>query len=183
MKNLLLALSFITFLGFSHQSQAQIDVTVNPVGLLFGDFSVGADFALSDNISVEPTLGFGGGKTGGAKYRNLPLNVFGKYYFNPDDGADKFYGSVWLRFVNRSYEYEDSGSLFADYRQTRLGLGFGIGYKIVSGGGFVFDIGFGAGRALYDKTKFDDGGTESDLDWPDLMFAGKLGVGYRFGSK
>ena len=56
------------------------------------------------------------------------------------------------------------------------------GYKAVSRSGIVFDIGFGVGRALIDNTKFESDGVEETFDWPDIMFTGKLGVGYRFGS-
>jgi hypothetical protein len=53
---------------------------------------------------------------------------------------------------------------------------------VVSNGGFVFDIGFGAGRAFVDDNKYEEnGGEQQDLDWPELMLQGKLGIGYRFG--
>ena len=60
-----------------HQSVAQVDVTVNPIGLLFKDLSIGADFAVAENFSIEATLGFSSGKTNGTKYNGLPINVFG----------------------------------------------------------------------------------------------------------
>jgi len=89
-----------------------------------------------------------------------------------------------LKFERRSYEIEGDNTFgFANYTNTRFGLGFGLGYKIVSDGGFVFDIGFGAGKAFVDKTKFEADGVESGLDLPNLMLTGKLAVGYRFGGK
>ncbi len=185
---LLLCLSAFSFVN---KSNAQIDVTINPIGLLFGDLNVGADFVLSENLSIEGTIGIATGSDDAAfndaesKYFGLPITVFGKYYFNPNNGADKFYIDAWLRFVSRSYNWEgNDADLFVDYSQTRVGGGFGIGYKVVSDGGFVFDIGFGAGRAFIDNTSFEDGsGDQFTVDWPDIMFAGKLGVGYRFGGK
>lgn len=187
-KVLSLLLCFIAF-SFVNESKAQVDVTINPIGLLFGNFNVGADFMISDQISIEPTIGIGYGSTGISgidseyKYFSLPVTVFGKYYFNPDDGADKFYADAWLRFVNRSYTYDGDGTTYGDYSQTRFGLGFGIGYKIVANSGLVFDIGFGAGRSLFDKTKFEGEGDDITVDWPNIMFVGKLGIGYRFGGK
>ncbi|MEZ4984160.1 MAG: DUF3575 domain-containing protein [Saprospiraceae bacterium] len=180
-KFLFLALAFVAI--FSVRSTAQIDVTVNPIGLLFGDLSVGADFVLSDVFSVEGTIGYGGGKDDftSLKWSNVPVTVVGKYYFNPDDGADKFYADAFLRFIGRSYKADGTTS-YAEYSQTRLGIGVGIGYKAVSRGGVVFDIGFGVGRALVDNTKFEAEGDEFTVDWPDIMFQGKLGVGYRFGN-
>lgn len=184
--NLLLVVCCLTAFSFINQSKAQVDVTLNPIGLLFGDLNAGVDFVLSENFSVEGTIGIGTGDDdfGDAKYFALPITVFGKYYFNPDKGADKFYADAFLRFVTRSVTYDDNSTFFSDYSQTRVGIGFGIGYKIVSKGGLVFDIGFGAGRAFINNTKFEDSnGNEETLDWPEIMFAGKLGVGYRFGGK
>jgi len=178
-----LFLPFLTALcltGFQ-QANAQIDVSVNPIGLLFGDFSIGADFALSENFSIEPQIGFGSNKINDVKGANIGVNAVAKYYFSPNRGADRFYGDVFLRYINRNWNYDDNSG-FVDYTSTRIGIGFGIGYKVVSGGGFVFDIGFGAGRALVDENKYEDStGTQQDIDWPLLMFQGKLGIGYRFG--
>ncbi|MFT5763866.1 MAG: hypothetical protein ACI8X3_001292 [Saprospiraceae bacterium] len=150
---------------------------------------MGADFMISDNLSIEGSIGFTSGKESFGsdddyKYTGIPITVFGKYYFNPDNGADKFYVDAWLRFVSRTNKYKGSSSTFyGDYSQTRVGIGFGIGYKVVSVGGFVFDIGLGAGRAFIDNTSYDNNGQQESFDWPDIMFAGKVGVGYRFGGK
>lgn len=180
MKKLLLPVLTVLCFAVFQKAQAQVDVTINPIGLLFGDFSVGADFALSENLSVEPQIGFGTNKIGDVKGTNIGVNGVVKYYFSPNRGADRFYGDVFLRFINRSWNYDDN-STYANFTTTRFGLGFGLGYKVVSGGGFVFDIGLGAGRALVDKNKYEDGGVEEDISWTKLMFQGKLGIGYRFG--
>lgn len=165
-------------------SNAQIDVTINPIGILFGDISVGADFGLSENLSVEAGVGFGSGDQLGADWSNLNFTGTGKYYFNPKHGADKFYADLFLRFTNRKYEWGDDFFGNANYKQTRFGAGFGIGYKIVSNGGFVFDINLGAGRAFVDNVKFeDDAGNQTSVDWTNLIIIGKFAVGYRFGGK
>ena len=181
MKKLILpCLLALCLFGFQ-KANAQVDLTINPIGLLFGDFSIGADFALSNNFSIEPQIGFGTNKVSSVKGTNLGVNVLGKYYFNPKNGADRFYADAFLRFVNRNWNYDES-STFVDFTTTRVGLGFGLGYKVVSRGGFVFDIGFGAGRAFVDNNKYEDSnGNQEDIDWPSIMFQGKLGIGYRFG--
>lgn len=180
-RSLLLVLTLLT-VGIIKQSNAQVDVTINPVGLLFADLSVGADFAVADNISIEATLGYGSGKNDVAnlKWGSIPINLVGKYYFNPEKGANGFYADVFARFVNRSYK-ADGNTDSAEYTQTRFGLGFGAGYKVVSNGNFVFDIGLGLGRVVVDNTKFETAGEEVEVDWPALIITGKLGVGYRFG--
>ena len=85
---MILALAVFSFSAF--HANAQVDVTINPIGLLFGDLSIGGDFILSDEFSVEATIGIGGGNDDftSLKWSNIPIGVVGKYYFNPDDGAD-----------------------------------------------------------------------------------------------
>ena len=182
----LFSLLTLLWVGFAtEKAQAQVDLTVNPIGLLFGDLSLAADFALTENFSVEGAIGIGGGKNDAAslKYFNLPITATGKYYFAPNHGADRFYLDVFTRFVTRNYSADDGGTNYAEYSQTRVGFGFGIGYKVVSGKGLVFDIGLGGGRAIIDNTKFDSEGDQFEVDWPSLMIVGKLGLGYRFGNR
>lgn len=159
---------------------AQIDATINPIGLLWANFSIGADFAMSEDFSIEGMVGFGTGNEVIADYNSFNLTANGKYYLNPKQGADRFYAFGFLRYVTRSYDYED-GSSFSNYSQNRVGLGVGAGTKIVSQKNFVFDIHLGAGRALINNTSYENSsGDRETFDWPDLMFAGKLAIGYRF---
>ncbi|MEO6760497.1 MAG: hypothetical protein ABIO24_13645, partial [Saprospiraceae bacterium] len=122
-------------------------------------------------------------KIASIKGTNIPVNVVGKYYFNPKNGADRFYVDAFLRFVNRHWKYDDN-STNADFTSTRFGVGFGLGYTVVASGGCVFDIGFGFGRALVTNNKYDDGsGAQQSVDWGNGIVLGKLGIGYRFGKK
>lgn len=181
---LLLCLSVFSFVN---KTEAQVDITVSPIGLLFGDLNAGIDFMVNENISAEVQFGltFGSDDFGvddEYKYFGLPITVLGKYYFNPNNGADRFYADVFLKFVRRSYSIDGDNTFnYADYANTRFGLGFGLGYKLVSSGGFIFEAGIGAGRAFVDKTSFDDGVNGGTVDLPNVMITGKLGVGYRFG--
>lgn len=184
MKSRLIILSLALFAFSFTKMNAQVDVTVNPIGILFGNLSLGADFILADEFSLEGQIGIGLGNDDftGLKWSNIPITAVGKYYFNPKNGADGFYADAFLRFVSRSYKADDDNTVYATYSQTRLGLGIGIGYKVVSRKNIVFDIGFGVGRALLDNTSFNSDGEEFEVDWPGIMFQGKLGIGYRFGS-
>lgn len=177
---LLLLVGVFALTGLT-KAQAQVDVMVNPIGLLFGNLSASADFMLKDNFSVEGQIGVGFGDELGLDYFNLPITAYGKYYFNPDDGADKFYADVFLRFIARNYSAEDNSTTLAEYSQTRVGAGFGIGYKVVGQSGIVFDLGFGIGRAFIDNTSYESDGDRVEVDWPEIMFTGKLAIGYRFG--
>lgn len=187
-----LLIAALAICSFTITSKAQIDATINPIGLLFGDFNVGADFVLSDNISVEASVGFGVNTVGiegisQYKWTGIPITAVGKYYFNPDDGADGFYADVFIKFISRSYKWDvpEIDDFNYDYTTTRFGIGVGAGYKVVSNSGIVFEIGLGVGRALLDKTKYEDETLEEFDDffteWIQIMFNGKLAIGYRFG--
>ncbi len=181
MKKIFTPIAFAIFAFFAQSTTAQVDVTLNPFGLLFGDLSVGADFAISEKLSVEAAVGFGTNNVSDIKGTNFSVTAVPKFYFNPNRGADRFYADIFVKFVNRRWNY-DEGSIYGDFTSTRFGLGFGLGYKVVSSGGFVFDIGFGAGRALVDNNKYDDSaGNQQDFTWIPIMIQGKLAVGYRFG--
>jgi hypothetical protein len=188
MKQFLKALVLVLVLagGYAQQSQAQVDLTVNPIGLLFGNLGASADFALSETFSIEGQVGvgFGDGNLFGSgyKYFSLPITATGKYYFSPNRGADRFYASAFLRYVNRSYRAED-GSDFAEYTQTRFGGGFGLGYKVVAEKGFVFDIGLGLGRTIVNNHTLKSNDEDFLVEWPGIMIIGKLALGYRFGGQ
>jgi len=166
------------------RADAQIDATINPVGLLFGGINVGADFVLSEDFSIEANVGYNAAKDKdrSQKYTGVPIQAVGKYYFNPADGADKFYAAAFVRYVNRSYT-NDGSSSFADLTQSRLGAGVGLGFKAVSQKNIVFDFGINVGRVISDNTKYSDSnGTQEEVSIPGVIIAVKLGVGYRFGA-
>ena len=187
MKSRILILSLAIFAFSAFKAHAQVDATINPINLLFGTITVGADVVLTDEFSVEATLGYTSRKddvlAADAKYTGIPIQLIGKYYFNPDRGADKFYADVFLRYVNRSYKYDDDSANFSDFNQSRIGAGIGFGYKTVSRSNIVFDFGLNVGRVIADNTKYaDSSGTQEEFSLPGLIIGVKLGVGYRFGS-
>jgi len=182
-KSFLSVLSLVAMLfALQPVANAQVDLTLNPIGLLFGGVNVGADFGVSENFSIEATLGYGSNKILDVRGTNIPVIATGKYYFSPKQGADRFYADAFLRFMNRNWNYEDNTNK-ADYTSNRFGLGFGVGYKVVSKGGFVFDVNLGGGRVLFEKNVFQANDEQQPINWPDLIVQGKLGIGYRFGGK
>ena len=189
MKSKFLILALAVFTLSTYRANAQVDVTINPVGLLFGGINVGADFVLADEFSIEANVGYNSrtddlsfdGSTNEFKYTGVPIQAVGKYYFSPDDGADKFYAAAFLRYVNRSYKEETDGSAVNDFTQSRFGAGIGIGTKSVSRSGVVFDFGVNVGRVIADNTKFETDSGQTEADVGGLIFTIKLGIGYRFG--
>lgn len=135
------------------KTHAQFELKANPIALLFGAAGVAAEFPLSEDWGLEAdVLIF---DEGGWVYG------LGKYYFSPKYGADRFHIGAF------------AGSLFDTYSggESTFGIGFMLGYKVVSAKNFIFDVGLGGGRALINS------------DYFEALGYGKLAIGYRFSGK
>ncbi len=184
--------ALLCFAMFSTKLQAQlrVDATIAPVSLLGGDVNLGADFQIKENFSLGVTAMYSKGDFFGLldSRETIPVTLIGKYYFNPKHGTDGFYADAFARYAYRNFKltYNDdteNAGTNVDYTRQQAGIGFGLGYKVVSQKGFVFDIGTGIGRAFY--THNSGNVNEDDFDdFPEvvkLMGFVRVGVGYRFG--
>lgn len=170
-------------LFFATVTFAQVEVKVNPIGLLFGGVSVSGEYLLSDNMGVE--------LTGRLASRNITLaesvkfTGFGstaafKYYFSPDVGGDNFYAGVYLRYVGMTGEYIGTITQVEEKAtRTKVALGFNAGYKWVAESGLLFEIGTGLGRNLISEWTYSDGDDSFSLNLP-LDFTFRVSVGWRF---
>lgn len=182
MKQKLFLACLLAVLSFN--VNAQIDVTVNPISLLFGSFNGGADIGFAADMSVEPRVGLNFNKNtiGGVEYSNsgFAFGAIGKYYFGPNRGCDKWHIGPYVDYSTGTLKADNQ----VDITNSQLGLGLYAGYKLVSSRNIVFDFGIGFGRKLI--SKYDDG-TSTEIDLSDIPLlnisaTGKLAVGYRFGS-
>ncbi len=183
-KSIFFALLFIT--AFTGVATAQVEVKINPVGLLFSRVSANIEFIASDDFGIEgsPFIDFLSLDLGDdSKYKTFSFGLMGagKYYFGPQDGADRFYAGAYLRYKGGKYTVE-GGDESDSFTRTRVALGLLTGYKWVSQKNVVFEIGFGLGRSIVDNIKTNDGFSEDIADIPLLNFdfIGRLAVGYRF---
>jgi len=159
MKNLLVAIVMI----FTVSLSAQIDLKINPIGLLFNSPDISAEYMVSDELGVQLSLGLDYGKIAGsgilgidAKKSGYRVNIMGKYYFSPDDGCDKFYAGLYLGPRSRKVKYTEDATFNLNYKISAFTAGLATGYKWVGDSGFVFEIGIGAGRAFGEKIKYED---------------------------
>ena len=143
MKKILIVFAF--FFGLQISAQAQADIQINPIAILFGGIQFSADFLLSETGSVELSTIAGEDVFG--------FYGAGKYYFNPREGADRFY----------------IGAFAGGGTDLGGGVGFLLGQKWLSTKGVSFELAIGVGRSF--------GG---DFD---VIPYGKLAVGYRLGEK
>lgn len=179
MKKLLtlpLALLFVISLN------AQIDVKINPIALLYASFDVAAEFGISESFGVDvaPILNFGtqNYNSDEFKYTRFGIVANPRYYVSPKNGVDRFYVGAYAKFLTGKAKFED----VTGWSNTRLAIGANLGYKVVADSGFVFDIGFGVGRAFVNNYEGEDlvDFSEEFLEAIDIDFIGRLAVGWRF---
>jgi hypothetical protein len=177
--------------AFSTTANAQVDLKINPIGVLFKNIQVASEFGVSENFGVELTAGYGWDRLSflvdgtseeedfkGSVYR---LGVNGRYYLNPSDkGLNRFYIGAFSRYKGGRYSLnEDKVSA------NKFSLGFLLGTKIVAANEkLLFDFGIGFGRALVNKYTNDATGESEDVsDVPFFNFDIPLyvSIGYRIG--
>lgn len=176
----------LTFV-FAYKSTAQVDVQINPIGILFSSINVTAEFGVSDDFGIEGGLDydFQNFDIDGSEFRNnaVGIRAIGKYYFGPEDGIDRWTIGGYTRFVTGTSSADDAQPGRNEVKNTKFALGFYTGYKWVSKKNIVFELGLGVGRNFVRKFEYDDG-TEANTDDIPLLnvdLLGRLSLGYRFG--
>lgn len=163
--------------GFS-----QFEIKINPISALFGTIPISAEYVITDNIGAEAAIGYRfSDNTSGFNGKALF-----KYYFSPNMGGDKFYAAPYFNYTNYSGSDEETDAttgttITSDYKYTAIGVGFAIGYKWVSDGGFLLDIAGGAGKNFSGGFEYDDPNISLDTDVFPINFLARLSIGYRFG--
>ena len=163
-------LVLIAILIFSFQSNAQIEVSTNPIGLLFNTYIISVDYHTTPNWSFGGEMGINTAnskRTASAYYANA------KHYFNPFSDAKMFYVGMFLG--SHSIESNILGGIENRMINT-YGGGFMLGYKLVSRKSFIVDVGGGLGRGFSNKVLNAVGTYEISL------FYFRANVGYRFGA-
>jgi hypothetical protein len=183
-KTIIFALSLMAAL----YTNAQVDLKINPIGAIFGSPDLSAEFQLKENVGLEAGLGFnvGGLTIDEFQYRRSGISGFlaGKYYLNPQQGTDRLAIGVYTRYRNIDNKVKDSEDNSSNFSRTLFATGLLISQKWLSQSGVVFEIDFGAGRAIVNDITFDDeANSEVSLDEIpglniDLIL--RFAVGYRF---
>lgn len=122
MKKIWILLVFL--LASLHHLNAQTELKVSPVALLFGGLAFSAEQQITPSFGLDADIlaavdGFG-------------ANLSGKYYFDPQQGIDRFHIGIFAGGIT------DNG----------VGGGFLAGYKWVSSKRIVFEAGVGVGRTF-----------------------------------
>ncbi len=167
------------------QINAQVDVKISPLNLLFGNLAGSAEFGVAPNVGIETTLGHTWNKItiDGEEYKSSKprFGVNARYYFNPNEkGLNNFYGAVYTRFSN-AHLTRTSDSITGNYK--RVGAGFMFGYKLVSRNErLVFDFNLGFGRTLHNRISMKDSESVNlnNIPFVNWDIPGTISIGYRF---
>ncbi len=168
---------------------AQVEVKLNPIGLLWGGVTASGEVILSENMGAELTLGlantnltiFTGDNTKTTGFKGT--GAF-KYYFSPIDGGDGFYAGAYVKYRLLSGKYDSS---FTNQSESidwnKLAVGLLTGYKWVADSGLLFEISGGFGRTFVNNistTEDDESYDFSDIPFFNFDLVGRFAVGYRF---
>jgi hypothetical protein len=122
MKKILILLTFL--FASLLRVNAQTELKVSPVALLFGGLALSAEQQISPSFGLDADIlaavdGFG-------------ANLSGKYYFDPKVGTDRFHIGIFAGGIT----------------YNGVGGGFLAGYKWISTKRIVFEAGTGIGRTF-----------------------------------
>ncbi len=186
-RSLLISLILFFSLCPNHAS-AQIEIKTSPIGLLLSSPNIYADYVISNEISVELTLGANFGQSVFSTRFNNPnkqsgyrVRLNGKYYFNSEDGADGWYTGIYFGPESRSVTYERTiNGIDQGFKLFRFNAGFNAGFKWVGISGIVFELGLGLGRSFIKNISDSRFGSFGIFSESDITGFGRAALGYRF---
>ncbi len=187
MKRILLTTLVVFAFGFA-SAQKKIEAKINPLGALFGQPEISGEYIVSDSFGVELTLGVAFGKSSGISVNGSEVPTqsgFGvkgsaKYYFNPDEGGDGWYGGIYVRQESLNLSYDAANSI-SDYKSSVFAGGVEFGKKWLFDSGILIELGAGLGRPFSESRTFTNSTSDYNANFEiGIDFTGKFAVGYRF---
>lgn len=150
---------------------------LNAVFLLLGTFDVSYERNISENSSAGVSVFVPFDKNNFDTDINYYVSPYYRIFFGKKYAAGFFLeGFGMLNSMDQEY-YNDTPNMYTTYWDeavTDFALGFGLGGKWMTTGGFVFEVSGGIGRNLFNT---------NDSDYYDYSpIVGKFGfnLGYRF---
>lgn len=205
MKKLLTLAACLGFAGIQATKAQTHDVSLNLAPIVFSNYSVNYMYNFTDEMSVGSVLGYQNitvdntvTGTGEIKYTGFYIAPEFRYYFNPDEGNDKFYAGGYLKYRNAGTSggvysgFLSDGTTLVDYDVKNNGLALGIvfGKLWQTRVGLNFTLWSGVGYYLFDTESYTNN-YDPDKDpalitvttnLPALDFRFGINVGYRIGN-
>ena len=150
---------------------------LNAVFLLLGTFDVSYERNISENSSAGISLFIPFDKNNFDMDINYYVSPYYRIFFGQKYAAGFFLeGFGMLNSMDKEYynNFQDGNNNYYDKGVTDFALGFGLGGKWLTQGGFVFEVSGGIGRNLFNT---------NDSEYYDYSpIVGKFGfnLGYRF---
>jgi hypothetical protein len=155
----------IAIIGITNVSKAQLEVTTNPIGILFGAYTLSADY----NINEDFSFGVEGAFINEESEPSF-FYINAKHYFFPTErGSNGIY--IGLFAGQASYNNINIFDSNFNKREMQIGAGFLAGYKITSRKNIIIDLGAGLGKGF---------GNDTFLNVLPYL---KANIGYRFNVK
>ncbi len=182
-------ISFILCLFCCASATSQIDVKINPIGLLFNSPDVSVDYICNEQLSIEFLVGVDYGNVFGSGLINranrltksgLRLRLIGKYYFTTDKGGDTWYTGVYTGPRWRTVTPTEDNVTNPGWTQATLTAGIHGGYKFVLDSNIIFDLGLGLGRSFSDRIRSQNPTSGAVIAGFGLDSFVRLEMGYRF---
>lgn len=162
-------------------ASAQIDLKVEPFGIILNAPILSAEYIVTNNISFEGSIGaeYGRRSENGDQHVNgIGVALSPRFYFNPKKIADRFYIGWSAQFNLAKYRPFNNQSVAFSYTNIRLLSYFYTGYKWIDDNRFSLDIGLGAGRKLLNDFILENGG-EINIGNREVEIVGHAKIGYR----
>lgn len=171
---------------------AQVEVKLNPVGLLFGSVSGSAELLLGEqgSIGIEGIGGYKFPMEGSlisetvGESTGFEVSALAKLYFNPDRGGDGYYFFPYIQYSSLNLDFNEDPYGDVEIAYTAFGAGIGGGWKFVGEPGLLVDIGAGIGRNFTETYDVDNASYEEEEDETGFFlpfnFLVRASIGYRF---
>jgi hypothetical protein len=160
---------------FSKKNELRID----PTYLVFaGALNVNYERILNSESGAGATLILSNGKDINTTFA---LSPYYRFYFGKKPAAGFFFEGFTMLSSFKTEKYKPTGPIYdgisysyIEYKKmTDLAIGFGLGGKWMTNGGFVFELSGGVGRNLLNDYSNYTGGSN-------IVGKGGLSIGYRF---
>lgn len=190
MRKVLLTTLIVIAFGFTN-AQGKFEAKINPLGALFGKPDISAEYLVADSFGVELSAGIAFGKTGAsvtstlgttekATQSGFGAKLTAKYYFNPDEGCDGWYGGLYVRQETLNLSYSSAASV-DNYKSNVFAGGVEFGKKWLFDSGFLIELSAGVGRPFSETRKYTNSSNSYSADFElGIDFTGKFAIGYRF---
>jgi len=168
--------------------KAQHDINANVLGAFFGNYGLGYEYVINDEMGAGISFNYATGFLGidlddvtDQTFSSFNIAPEFRFYFNPEDGADGFYFGGYMKYYtstygNMNYNLQTtttnpngtttytSKDVKYDRSYTGFAVGIETGRKWVTNSGFFFETMWGFGKFLGGSWDISNAEVKAKLD-------------------